>query len=204
MISSLAVWWSNAALARASGYAELAVFSAVNNMRLMVLFMPLIIGRVTTPLLNNMLAAGDLWGYRKTFCGSVALNGSTALLAATVLALAGRYVLDLFGKEFAGSSALILLLLSAAALEVIAGSLYQAVFAGSSLWRQVVVNGVWAAVLIATLQRTVSRYGVSALAFSYLAAWISSVILYGVEAWRRLKQLEVRRSQSLERTLCDP
>jgi O-antigen/teichoic acid export membrane protein len=204
MISSLAVWWSNAALARASGYAELAVFSAVNNMRLMVLFMPLIIGRVTTPLLNNMLAAGDLWGYRKTFCGSVALNGSTALLAATVLALAGRYVLHLFGKEFAGSSALILLLLSAAALEVIAGSLYQAVFAGSSLWRQVVVNGVWAAVLIATLQRTVSRYGVSALAFSYLAAWIFSVILYGVEAWRRLKQLEVRRSQSLERTLWNP
>src|ERR1019366_9340823 len=105
MISSLAVWRSNAALARSSGYAELAVFSAVNNMRLMVLFMPLIIGRVTTPLLNNMLAAGDLWGYRKTFCGSVALNGSTAILAAPVLALAGRYVLHLFGKEFACSAA---------------------------------------------------------------------------------------------------
>jgi O-antigen/teichoic acid export membrane protein len=204
MISSLAVWWSNAALARSSGYAALAVFSATNNMRLMVLFMPLIIGRVTTPLLNNMLAAGDLWGYRKTFCGSVALNGSTAILTATVLALAGRYILHLFGKEFAGSSALILLLLGAAALEVIASSLYQAVFAGSSLWRQVVVNGVWTVALVATLQLTVSRYGVSALAFSYLAAWSSSVILYGAEAWRRLKQLEVRRSQTLEGTLCNP
>jgi O-antigen/teichoic acid export membrane protein len=204
MISSLAVWWSNAALARASGYAVLAVFSAVNNMRLMVLFMPLVIGRVTTPLLNNMLAAGDLWGYRKTFCGSIALNGSTAILAATVLALGGRYVLHLFGKEFTGSSALILLLLGAAALEVIASSLYQAVFAGSSLWRQVVISGVWTLVLVATLQLTLTRYGVSALAFSYLAAWSSSVILYGVEAWCRLKQLEVRRSQTLERTLCNP
>ena len=204
MISSLAVWWSNAALARSSGYAALAVFSAANNMRLMVLFMPLIIGRVTTPLLNNMLAAGDLWGYRKTFCGSVALNGSTAILAATVLALAGRYVLHLFGKEFAGSSALILLLLGAAVLEVIASSLFQAVFAGSSLWRQVVINGVWTVVLIATLQLTVSRYGVSALAFSYLVAWSSSVILYGAEAWRHLKQLEVRRCQTLEETLCNP
>ena len=203
MISSLAVWWSNAALARASGYAGLAVFSAVNNMRLMVLFMPLIIGRVTAPLLNNMLAAGDLWGYRKTFCGSVALNGSTAILAATILALAGRYVLHLFGKGFAGSSALILLLLGAAALEVIASSLYQAVFAGSSLWRQVVINGVWTVVLVATLQLTVSRHGVSALALAYLAAWSSSVILYGAEAWRRLKQLEFRRSQALERTLCN-
>ncbi|MGD0869525.1 MAG: oligosaccharide flippase family protein [Bryobacteraceae bacterium] len=204
IISSLAIWWSNAALAKASGYAALAVFSAANNMRLMVLFMPIIIGRVTTPLLNNMLAAGDLWGYRKTFCGSVALNGSTAILAATVLALAGRYVLHLFGKEFAGSSALILLLLGAATLEVIASSLYQAVFAGSSLWRLVIINGVWTVVLIATLQLTVSRYGVSALAFSYLAAWSSSVILYGAEAWRRLKQLEVRRSQTFEGALCNP
>lgn len=204
IISSLAVWWSNAALARASGYAALAVFGALNNMRLMVLFMPLIIGRVTTPLLNNMLAAGDLWGYRKTFCGSVALNGSMAIVAATVLTLAGRHILHLFGKEFAGSSVLILLLLSAAALEVIASSLYQAVFAGSSLWRQVVINGVWTVVLVAALQLTVSRYGVSALAFSYLVAWSSSVILYGAEAWRRLKQLETRRSQTLERTLCNP
>jgi O-antigen/teichoic acid export membrane protein len=204
MISSLAVWWSNAALVRASGYAELAVFSAVNNMRLMVLFMPLIVGRVTTPLLNNMLAAGDLWGYRKTFCGSVVLNGSTAILAATALALVGRYFLHLFGKEFMGSSALILLLLSGAALEVVASSLYQAVFAGSSLWRQVVISGVWTLILVATLQLTVSRYGVSALAFSYLAAWSSSVILYGAEAWSRLRQLEVRRSQTLERKLCIP
>jgi O-antigen/teichoic acid export membrane protein len=204
MISSLAVWWSNAALAKSSGYAVLAVFSAANNMRLMVLFMPLVIGRVTTPLLNNMLAAGDLWGYRKTFCGSVAFNGSTGILAATVLALAGRYVLHLFGRAFAGSSALILFLLSAAVLEVIASSLYQAVFAGSSLWRQVVINGVWTVVLVATLQLTLSRYGVSALALSYLVAWSSSVILYGAEAWRRLKQLEVRRSQTLERTLCNP
>jgi O-antigen/teichoic acid export membrane protein len=204
LIGSLAVWWSNAALARAGGYAELAVFSAVNNMRLIVLFAPLIIGRVTTPLLNNMLAAGDLWGYRKTFCGSLALSGGTGILAAGVLALGGRYFLHLFGKEFTGSSALILFLLSGATLEVIANSLYQAVFAGSSLWRQVVISGVWTVVLVATLQLTISRYGVSALAFSYVAAWSSSVILYGAEAWRRLKQLEVRRSQTLGRTLCNP
>jgi O-antigen/teichoic acid export membrane protein len=151
-----------------------------------------------------MLAAGDLWGYRKTFAGSVALSGSTAILAAAVLAVAGRFVLHLFGKEFAGSSALILLLLGAAILEVVAGSLYQAIFAGSSLWFLVVINGLWTVVLVATLQLTVSRYGVSALAFSYLAAWTSSVIFYGTEAWRRLEQLEIRRSQTLERPQCNP
>jgi O-antigen/teichoic acid export membrane protein len=203
MISSLAIWWSNATLAKTNGYSQLAVFSAVNNMRLMVLFLPLIIGRVTAPLLNNMLAAGDLWGYRKTFCGSVALNASTAILASTVLAVAGRYILRLFGKEFAGSPPLILLLLSAAALEVIAGSLYQAVFAGSSLWHQVIINGIWAVVLTATLQLTISRGGVSALALSYLAAWSSSVILYGVEAQRHLKQLEFQKSAVSERTPCN-
>jgi len=204
LMGSLAVWWSNAALARSSGYAALAVFSVVNNMRLMVLFLPVVIGRVTLPLLNNMLAAGDRRGYRKTFCGSVALNGSMAILAATVLALGGRYVLHLFGREFTGSSTLILLLLGAAALEVIASSLNQAIFAGSSLWRQVVINGVWTLTLVSTLELTVSRYGVSALAFSYLVAWSSSVILFGAEAWQRLKQLELPSSPALEKTLCNP
>ena len=63
---------------------------------------------------------------------------------------------------------------------------------------------IWTVALVATLQLTVSRYGVSALAFSYLTAWSSSVILYGAEAWRRLKQLELRRSPPLEKTLCNP
>jgi len=203
MISSVAIWWSNTALARSCGYAELGIFSAATNMRLMVLFLPLIIGRVTTPMLNNLLAAGELRGYRKTFCGSVILNGGVAVLTASGLALVGRSILHAFGKGFTGSPALILLLLGSAVLEVISGCLYQAVFTGSSLWPQVAINGVWAVVLVSTLQFTVSHDGVSALAFSYLAAWSSSMTLYGAEAWRRLQQLEIRRSRMLEDSLCN-
>jgi O-antigen/teichoic acid export membrane protein len=204
VMSSAAIWWSNAVLARASGYAALAVFSAANSMRLMILFLPLIIGRVSTPLLNNMLAAGDLWGYRKTFCGSVAAGAAVAVLVGCALALTGRQILHLFGKGFGGSSSMIAFLLGAAILEVIANGLYQSVFSGSSLWRLVWINAVWTLVLIATLQSTVSRYGVSALAFSYLAAWGSSVMLYSVDAWRHLKKVDRRRVRGLENIPCNP
>jgi len=73
---------------------------------------------------------------------------------------------------------------------------------GSSLWR--LVDRVRTVVLVATLQFAVWRYGVAARPFSYLAAWSSWVILCGAAAWRRLKQLEVRRFQTLEGTPCNP
>ena len=41
IIGSLAIWWSNAALVRLGSYAELAIFAAVNNMRLWSSFFPL-------------------------------------------------------------------------------------------------------------------------------------------------------------------
>ena len=41
IIGSVSIWWCNAILVRSSGYAELAIFTAINNLRLMIVFLPI-------------------------------------------------------------------------------------------------------------------------------------------------------------------
>jgi hypothetical protein len=141
---------------------------------------PSLAARVASPLLNHMSAQGDRAGYKRTFWMAVAANALIALLIAGVLVLEGRHVFRLFGKEFVGPAALILLMSAAAVGEVVSSSLYQVVFTGNSLWMQLAISAVWTIVLVFASNLTIVRHGTCGLAFSYLMAWCSSAILY---AW---------------------
>jgi O-antigen/teichoic acid export membrane protein len=179
------MWWCNANLVRVGGYSELALFSVANNLRAMVLFLPALILRVAAPLLNNLLASGDWPGYHRTFWGTVAVNGGIALFLATILSLCGQHVLRSFGKEFAGSPAVVLLLLGSVVVEVVATSLYQAIFSAGRVWRHFAIMSIWMGVLLTGSHLTSARYGAAGLALSYLVAWSVALALYAAIAPRR-------------------
>jgi O-antigen/teichoic acid export membrane protein len=182
VIGAFAIWCCNEILVKNSGYASLAVFAASSSLRSMVLFLPAVVARVTSPLLNNLLASGEVVAYRHTFWTAVASNGGFALLLATILSFMGTYILRLFGKDFVGSSTLLLVLLGSGVLEVVASNLYQSIFTARSLWWHVAIIIVWAAVLFSTSKAFVASYGAVGLALSYLVAWSISGGLYGTLA----------------------
>ena len=103
IVAALAVWFGNATIVGIRGYAELAVFSAVYNLRPVVLFVPALIGRVTLPLLNNLLAAGQ--GSRTGARFGRALRSTERSPSAWRQACSsvGRVCCGLFGKDFAGT-----------------------------------------------------------------------------------------------------
>jgi O-antigen/teichoic acid export membrane protein len=179
---SLAIWWCNTLLVRAGGYAALGVFTAASTLRLMILFVPALNMRVTSPLLNNLLAGGDVLGYRRAFWGAILCNGGIAVLMAVFLSMAGPQVIRLFGREFGAPPALVGLLLGAAVIEVVAANLYQAVFAGRSMWWHAAIMAVWVGVLLSVSIRAIPGYGAAGLAFAYLAAWCITAVLYGTMA----------------------
>ncbi len=74
IVSSVVVWGSNAILAKASGYSELALFAAAGNLRSAVMFLPALTLRVAGPRLNYMFAADDA-GFNRSFWGTVGING---------------------------------------------------------------------------------------------------------------------------------
>jgi O-antigen/teichoic acid export membrane protein len=185
IISSSAIWWCGATLVRNCGYAELALFTAANNMRLMILLVPALAAKVASPLLNNLSVEGDSASYRRTFWLALLANGGMAVLLAVALVLSGDRVLRLFGKGFAGPTTLIALACAGAVVEVVAGSLYQAIFTGRSLWTQVVAMSVWAGVLLISVSSVGSGSGAQGLAFSYLTAWCASACVYAIYIQKR-------------------
>lgn len=181
IVAAFAVWFGNTTVVGTRGYAELAVFSAVYNLRPIVLFVPALVGRVTLPLLNSLLADGQGRAYRRTLRASVVFNGAIALGLAVCLFAGGTPVLRLFGKDFAGAPGLFAMVLGSAVLEVIASCLFQSLFTSGRIWRNLAINCVWAGVLAGSA-KIAAGYGAAGLAFSYLMASGASVSLYGLAA----------------------
>lgn len=181
IVAATAVWICNSTLVRVSGYAELAVFTAVYSLRSVVIFIPSLIGRVTMPLLNNLSAGGHWTAYRRTFWGTVALNGGIALVLAMCLFLGGPQALRVFGKDFAATPVLFAMVLGAVVLEAVASTLFQALFTAGRIWRNLGVNAVWAGVLILCVTLA-AEFGAAGVAFSYLMASAASLLLYASAA----------------------
>jgi O-antigen/teichoic acid export membrane protein len=179
---SIAIWWCNNALVKSSDYAALGMFAAASTLRMVVLFVPSMITRVTSPLLNSLRANGDIAGYKRIFWGAIACNGGIAAALAVFLSLAGRHIPRLFGKEFVAPPLLMAVLLASGFVEAVATSLYQALFTRPTLWWQVGACVLWSGVLVAISNLAIPVYGASGLAFAYLIAWCASGILYAAVA----------------------
>ncbi len=188
MVSSAATWGANVLLVRRCGFTELAIFSAALSLRSVVLFIPALVVRVSTPLLNSLLAARQLVAYRRVFLSITALNMAIALSLALVFSLAGSRILCLFGKGFGSSGWLPPILLGAVVLEVFANNLFQTLFASGKLWRHLAILSFWAVLLLFGAAMVSPKYGASGLAASYFMAWSASAALYSFAARRQLDQ----------------
>lgn len=188
MVSSAATWGANVLLVRGSGFTELAIFSAALSLRSVVLFIPALVLRVSTPLLNNLLASRQAAAYRRVFLSITRLNVAIGLSVALVLWLAGSRIMHLFGKDFNSSGCLPPILLAAVVLEVFANNLFQALFTSGKLWRHLAILSLWAVLLLIGAGLVSPRYGASGLAASYFTAWLASATLYSIAARRQLDQ----------------
>ena len=70
-------------------------------------------------------------------------------MLAACLFLGGPKALRLFGRDFAATPGLLAMVLGSVVLEVIASTLFQALFTSGRIWRNLAINSVWAGVLIA-------------------------------------------------------
>jgi O-antigen/teichoic acid export membrane protein len=185
ILASTAIWWCNAHLVRISGYTEMAVFTAVNTLRSVVLFVPAVVGRVAAPLLNRLRSRGDHQSYERTFWVSVAVNAAIALAFAVPLIVWGPSLSKIFGKGFVGTGLLVWTLLVAAVLEVVGGSMYQALFSAGTIWRNFGIMSVWAAMLTGVTVAATPTLGSAGIGVAYCSAWCLATVLYTMSARRQ-------------------
>lgn len=130
-----AVWLSNVFLAQQpGGYGQVGLFSAANNLRNLVLFLPALTNNVGQALLNNQKGRRDQVRYTKVFWVNMAATAALLLAASAVVAIFGKLLLGLYGETFIEAYPILMVLLAATIMEGMATSTYQVVQSQERMW----------------------------------------------------------------------
>ena len=129
-----AIWLSNVFLAQSGGYGQVGLFSAANNLRNLVLFLPALTNNVGQTLLNNQKGRRDQTRYTKVFWSNMAATAALLLGASVVLATFGKLLLGLYGATFVEAYPILMVLVAAVVMDGMATSAYQVVQSQERMW----------------------------------------------------------------------
>jgi O-antigen/teichoic acid export membrane protein len=142
-----ALWLGNAFLVRQpDGYSEMGTYTAVNNLRIMVLFLPVLLNAVSSSILNNHKGKGNLDAYRATYIFNLRAAIISATIGAGLMCVLGEWVMQAFGRDFVGASVAPIIFLVAASVIVEA--------AGSAAYQLITCHGImWVSLCLIVLPR---------------------------------------------------
>jgi len=177
-----ALWFANAFLVRqASGFSQMALYTAAFSLRSFVFFLPSLLNRVSMSLLNNQKGLGNWEGYVRVFRINVVSTTASVVMGAVVVAVIGVRILNIFGRDFRVGFPVLLVLLLAAVVEALTGSLYQIVQAESRMWASMFVIALPRDLLIVFLSYILSpKLGALGLATAYTIGWTVAGVATGL------------------------
>jgi len=165
-------WSANAILVnQPNGYSEMGLFSMANQLRMLILFLPNIIGMVTVPLLSEIHGKKDP-GY---FAQVANLNVKTIwsfILPAGFLAIGfSSWLVGLYGPQFQSGRPVFALMVCVSILTVVNGTIRQSLISAGKMWVDCLSNLVWASILIVSVAYLVPKSGSKGMALAYLIAY---------------------------------
>ena len=188
-VGGLAVTAANTVLVRQpDGVRQMAVFSAANTVRIIVLFVPGLVSRVLTPLLCRLRGNADDGGFRVAFSRYLLANTAMAVVAAVLLFACAPWALALYGRDFTSGRPVLGLLLASAVVETVAVALFQTLYSHGRVWLQLGIVTVWSLLLVGLVRQMAADHGASGLAAAYLCAWTAAALAYGCSAWYILRR----------------
>jgi len=166
-------WLANTfLLARQQGYAEMGLFTAANQWRLAVAYLPALLAQPFLSILCNLRGA-DTRAYNRLLWGNIALVGVTTAVFSAAAALAAPYILRLYGPHYSDAAGLFRILMLVAVVESLARAVGQDIISRGRMWTSVGMNGLWALVLVVCARPLVHSHAAMGLA-------VATLIAYGV------------------------
>jgi O-antigen/teichoic acid export membrane protein len=130
-----AVWLANLLLSRQPEGTELVgAYHAANQLRLLVLQLPLVLNGVALSVLNQQRGRADRRSYQAVFWANLWITCLVAVPIAFAMGLFSREVLGVFGREFRDAEVLLMVLLASTLPEIVAIATYQHMQAEGRMW----------------------------------------------------------------------
>jgi len=156
-----------------AGYGEMGIFSAANQWRIAILFIPGMVAQVALPLLSSLSAESADQQYRKVLGLNILLNAAIALAVVLPLVLFAHLVMSAYGPDFEQGVNTLRILAFTTVLIAANSVVGQAIISKGKMWMAFMFNFLWAIVLIAASLLLLHKgYGAFGLACATLIAYV--------------------------------
>jgi O-antigen/teichoic acid export membrane protein len=167
-----AMWAASSILVnQPHGYAEMGIFSAANQWRNAVAFLPALLSQPLLSMLSN-LSVGDSGSFRKLLRANLLLSFGLSLLIAAPIVVCSSWILKAYGGGFVVGRLVLILLVLATVISSTAAVIGQAIASLGRMWWGFNLNTVWALMLLSCAVLLVPRYGALGLATAFLASYL--------------------------------
>lgn len=163
-------WAAIAIIARGpGGFAEVGVFTAANQWRALVLFLPNTLAGAALPLLTRA-STGSGQGRTRILRLNLLLTGACALLAALVIIAVSPFVMRTYGSGFGQGARVLQVLAASAVIGAILSVVGQLLIVDGRMWWGSVLNVAWGVALLGSTW-FLRRHGALGLAIANLVAY---------------------------------
>ncbi len=165
-----------------NGYAEMGILNATSQWRTMILFVPGILSTILLPILSTLQGADNRKKYNKVLTYNIILNAGIAFMIAALVSVAAPLIMKSYGKGFESGNIVLTLFCVSAVLMAITNVIGQSIASEGRMWNGLVLNLIWAVVLISTTYFFVDK-GAVGLALSNLISYSVHLLTCGIYAY---------------------
>lgn len=169
-----------------NGYAEMGVFTAANTWGNVIQFLPAMLVQPLMPVLSERLGLGDVHRSLKAVKAIMLISLAIVVPIVLVGSALSPWIMRLYGREFAGSWPVLVVLLCTAGLLAVETPVGQVISASGKMWYAVVMNLGWALVIV-TLTSLWASHGALGLALATFVAYVVHGVWTLGYIWIRMK-----------------
>jgi O-antigen/teichoic acid export membrane protein len=163
----------------------MGIFSAANQWRTAVAFLPALLSQPLLSMLSNT-GAGDLRTFRKLLRANLLLSFGLSTMIAAPIVLCSTLIMKAYGRAFLIGTPVLILLVLATVVNSTASVIGQAIASLDRMWWGFSLNSVWALVLLGSATQLVPRYGAVGLAAAFLAAYAVHAVTVSIYTRKQL------------------
>jgi O-antigen/teichoic acid export membrane protein len=126
-----------------NGYAEMGIFSAVNQWFAALQFLPTVLGQAALPMLSQQFIEGDRVRFKKLLTSAIAMNAGVIVPIVIIGAFLSPVIMRSYGPGFSGEWPTLIMVLVAAGLLAVQTPVGHVIAASSRMWLGLMMNAGW-------------------------------------------------------------
>ncbi len=159
------------------GLKEMGIYSSADRWRLLLLFVPVVLGRPFLSILSNLKSKNEVEGYRKVLRSNLLISSGVNLLAALVVIAASGVIMRGYGPEFQEGKMVLILLAASTIVSAPTSVLGSALQSMTRQWGLLALNTAWGIAFLATSFYLVERWGAVGLSAGFVVAYSLHLVL---------------------------